>query len=792
MLRTLLCSLSLIFLAQIADAQQQPENLTVQKIMQDPAEWIGTSPSDPQWSSNSQHIYFSWNPEKNPGDSLYAYNLRTTKIEKEDLRNPNLPVNNAYFNAQKVKKLYLRNGDLFEEDVKGKQVKQLTKNLAGISNVQYASNGKDVYFTLTNNLYQIDRATGLIQQLTDFKKGSKPAELKASEQDRWLEQDQLAFFQILEERKKKKELREQANARLQPSRPLPIFLEGAEVNNQKASPNGRFITFRLVERPDGDQTEVPSYVTESGYTETLKARSKVGSKQLSSKFGIYDTKRDTVYNLETDQLPGLNKLPDFAKDYPGKKMERNKEVFVHGPFYPENGESLPLLEIRSIDNKDRWIALADLANGEIKVLDHQRDEAWIGGPGIGWLYSPGDLGWMPDGKRVWYQSEDSGYSHLYMVEATSGKKKQLTSGNYEVYQPQISQNGKFWYFHANKVHPGVQHFYRMPIEGGNPEQLTAGEGRWQATLSPDEKWLALLYSTANRPPELYLQASKAGAIAKKLTESLNPEWQEYAWRMPEFINFTASDGAKVPARLYRPSNGSKGGPAVIFVHGAGYLQNAHKWWSSYFREYMFHNLLADKGFTVLDIDYRGSAGYGRDWRTAIYRHMGGKDLSDQIDGARWMVEELGVDSSRLGIYGGSYGGFITLMAMFTEPDVFKAGAALRSVTDWAHYNHPYTANILNEPYTDSLAYARSSPIYYAEGLKGHLLIAHGMIDTNVHYQDVVRLAQRLIELGKEDWELAVYPLEEHGFVEPSSWTDEYRRILKIFEETIGTKNKAAD
>ena len=125
------------------------------------------------------------------------------------------------------------------------------------------------------------------------------------------------------------------------------------------------------------------------------------------------------------------------------------------------------------------------------------------------------------------------------------------------------------------------------------------------------------------------------------------------------------------------------------------------------------------------------------------------------------------------------------MGLFTEPDVFEAGAALRSVTDWAHYNHWYTSRILNLPDSDEEAYRKSSPIYFAEGLEGHLLIAHGMVDTNVHFSDVVRLAQRLIELGKENWEMAVYPVENHGFVEPSSWTDEYRRIFELFERSIG-------
>ncbi len=228
-------------------------------------------------------------------------------------------------------------------------------------------------------------------------------------------------------------------------------------------------------------------------------------------------------------------------------------------------------------------------------------------------------------------------------------------------------------------------------------------------------------------------------------------------------------------------------PAVVFVHGAGYLQNAHKWWSSYFREYMFHNMLADNGYYVIDIDYRGSAGYGRDWRTGIYRHMGGKDLTDNVDAANYLVKNYGVNAKQIGIYGGSYGGFITLMAMFNTPDVFAAGAGLRSVTDWANYNHGYTSNILNEPFNDSIAYRKSSPIYYAEGLKGHLLMCHGMVDENVHFQDIVKLTQRLIELYKDNWELAVYPMEGHGFVEPSSWTDEYKRIFKLFE-TVLKKN----
>jgi dipeptidyl aminopeptidase/acylaminoacyl peptidase len=164
--------------------------------------------------------------------------------------------------------------------------------------------------------------------------------------------------------------------------------------------------------------------------------------------------------------------------------------------------------------------------------------------------------------------------------------------------------------------------------------------------------------------------------------------------------------------------------------------------------------------------------------------MGGKDLTDQVDGAKLLIEKYGINPKHIGIYGGSYGGFITLMAMFNEPDVFAAGAGLRSVTDWSHYNHGYTSNILNEPYNDEKAYQQSSPINFADGLKGHLLMCHGMVDENVHFQDIVRLSQKLIELKKSNWELAVFPVENHGFVQPTSWRDEYSRIYKLFEDNL--------
>jgi dipeptidyl aminopeptidase/acylaminoacyl peptidase len=470
-----------------------------------------------------------------------------------------------------------------------------------------------------------------------------------------------------------------------------------------------------------------------------------------------------------------------------KKEPALRQVIFHGPFWSPDGKN-NFVVMRSHDNKDRWIASLDPATQTLTQIDRQRDEAWVGGPGSGGFFGAGSTGWI-DSKTLWFTSEETGYAHLYTYDIQSKQKKALTSGQYEVQTAALSNDKKSFFITTNEVHPGEKHFYKLPVSGGKAVQLTSMTGNSEVTVSPDEKWLAIRYSYSNKPWELYLQENKSGAKAVQITSSLSDEFKSYQWRDPELVTIKARDGANVYSRLYKPANPN--GAAVIFVHGAGYLQNAHKWWSSYFREYMFHNLLADQGYTVLDMDYRASAGYGRDWRTGIYRFMGGKDLTDNVDGARWLTENHNINPKRIGVYGGSYGGFITLMAMFTTPDVFASGAALRPVTDWAHYNHGYTSNILNEPFADSLSYAKSSPLYYAEGLKGHLLICHGMVDVNVHFQDAVRLTQRLIELGKDNWELAVYPLEDHAFVEPSSWTDEYKRILKLFNETLLVENGQA-
>lgn len=776
--------------ALITYAQLSP--LTVEKIMRDP-KWIGSSPSNLQWTADGKHLLFNWNPEIATTDSLYYITPTAHTPQKStwEFRKAAITENQIKYNTVHDQYVYVQEGDVYLVNIKTGIRRRVTQTLATETYPQFAFNDQKIVYTREQNAWAWDIQTGATTQLTNFQTITPPAAggtPRNNQQEKWLQEEALENSIVLQRRKQKKDQADSALKLFKKEKLLrAIPLEGKNLSMLNVSYNGQYISYRLTTNAIGKATIVPSYVTESGYTEDLSARTKVGAAQNKQELFVFDTEKDTIFTVKTDSIQGIRDLPEYLKEYPEQYKEKSKNPAIRAVSFTNTNwaptGNYAIVEARAQDNKDRWLLLLEGATGRLTSLDRQQDEAWIGGPSAGG-FPVFNSGWVND-ETFWFQSEVTGYSHLYTININTKEKKALTSGNYEVQNAQLSNNKKYFYLTTNEVHPGEQHFYRLPVNGGKAERITTLTGSNQVSLSPDEKWIAYLYSYSNKPWELYLQPNSAsGKPIQITTQAQSAEFKSYPWRDPELVTFTARDGAQVYARVYKPAQAHANKPAVIFVHGAGYLQNAHKWWSSYFREYMFNNMLVDNGYTVLDIDYRGSAGYGRNWRTGIYRHMGGKDLDDIEDGARYLIQACGVNAKHIGLYGGSYGGFITLMALFKKPIIFEAGAALRPVTDWAHYNHGYTSNILNEPFSDSIAYRRSSPINFAAGLQDHLLICHGMIDVNVHFQDVVRLSQRLIELGKDNWELSIYPVEDHGFIEPESWTDEYKRIFRLFETVL--------
>jgi dipeptidyl aminopeptidase/acylaminoacyl peptidase len=763
--------------AQKPAAKANGFELSVDSIMRGP-KLVGYPPTGLRWSGDSARLYFEW---RRPGeDEPATYVVGRDGGEPRrltDSERRTAPPANGVWDAAHRRALFVDEGDVVLVDSVAGTRRQITRTTGDEANPRWARHETAVTFTRDNNLYVIaldptaSDASGIVQLTDVAPKKKEPHETESQKFLKTEEEKLIEHTRIADEKKKKADEKKKEHA-------LPKYelQEHQLATDLQLSPDGKHVFIIVTERADAAKhAEVPNYVTDTGYTEDIPARVKVGDAQ--------DKRTLVVMNVETGQTASAD--ASFAGD--------KRAVNWSMPRLAEDG-SVSVADARATDNKDRWLVAVDPESGKTRVVDALHDDAWVRELGGFGPNAQPSFGWMPDNKHLWFLSERDGWMHLYTVDAASDRPQahQLTEGKWEIEAATLSPDKKKFYLTTTEAHPGERQIYSMAVDGGARTRITTRTGSSNGLTSPDGSTLGLIHSYSNKPPEVYVMPNTAGATARQVTTTPTEEWRSFKWADPEVLTFKARDGVDVYARLFTPemlgAHRDAASPGVVFVHGAGYAQNAHKYWSSYFREYMFHNLLASKGYVVLDVDYRASAGYGRDWRTAIYRHMGGKDLDDIVDGAKYLVTAQKVNPKHIGVYGGSYGGFITLMAMFTSADTFAAGAALRPVTDWAHYNHPYTSNILNEPQKDPEAYRKSSPIYFAEGLKGALLICHGMVDTNVFFQDTVRLVQRLIELRKENWSVAPFPVENHGFEEETSWADEYKRILKLFDDNLKSGN----
>jgi len=768
--------LAAILMPAVAQAQAARFDLTISNIMRGP-EHFGREPQGVSWSADGQWLYFQWNPPSTAwNEPSRPYRVRAAagatpeRVSDAQMDSVAPILAGGPLSRDGLRRAVSSRGDLYLVDTRKATVRQLTQTVGAESDPRFTTDEKSLLFLRDGNAYTLELATGFVRQLTDVRPGPAPRDsARATGQRGALERQQRELLEVIRDEQRSDSLR-RAEREAAAARGLPTTYlgTGERLTQLSVSPNLRTAVVLTASNPPGQPrvAQVPNYVTGSGFTENINTRTKVGDGNV----------RFRAYRLElaTGKLTPLHVIA-------GDSTRVSSQVRFIG--WSDDG-SAGLLTAGTPDFKWRYLTSVGESGG-VQVVDALRDTAWVGGP------CGGCMGWLPDG-RVWFASEASGYAQLYAANRDGSNRVSLTSGTWEVTSAELSDDRKWFWLHTSEESPFVSHFYRMPVGGGAREKLTKDHGGHRVVVSPDGKRIADVYSQANVPPELFVASLNDGARAQ-LTTSTSESFRAGKWIKPAIVKFRASDGVDVPARIYKPQDvgAQPNGAAVIFVHGAGYLHNVHDYWSSYAREYMFNHLLATKGYVVLDIDYRASAGYGRDWRTAIYRWMGGRDLADHVDGSRYLQKEFGIDPERIGLYGGSYGGFMTLMALFNAPKDFGAGAALRSVTDWSHYNHGYTGSILNLPQDDTLAYRRSSPIYFAEGLEDPLLMAHGMVDTNVHFQDIVRLTQRFIELGKTGWELAVYPVEDHGFTRPSSWTDEYQRIFDLFERSIGPNGTKA-
>jgi dipeptidyl aminopeptidase/acylaminoacyl peptidase len=775
--------------------------LTLEQIMADPA-WIGFPVQSAHWSADGHAVYYSIKRASSTLYDRHRIDLAGGADRLIEGAATATAETDAVYDADGKHAAFVRNGDLFTRTVGSKQITQITRGVAGLSAPQFSADGRLLEFRVGNDWYSHDFGSGLTSLAAVLRTEKSPDAAPAPD---GLRDAQLRIFSTLKRLQDQKDYASkyaEEQTRLDPTRAgAPYYLgDDVKVRDTELSPNGRWLL--VVTEPKthekGREGKLTRYVSNSGYEEFETERLRVGrNPPPPQSLLLIDLGAHIVHPLDVGVLPGIHDDPlqsvraengNAAAATPPASSPTTRNVSVISDdsddedrdaatvAWSREGSALAI-ELFAVDHKDRWIASVDFTGWQLVTQHRLSDPAWVNRG-----YS--DFGWLQDGRTLWYQSEESGFSQLY-TKPTDAPARALTQGSFELTKPVLSADGRWLYVLGNVAAPYAYDVYRVPSQGGKLERLTHLEGVESFALAEDGKQLLITHSSSYVPAQIAVARADGTGGVRELTDTRSAAFKSLRWVIPEIVQVPSTHFKGVIfAKVYRPPADGAKHPAVLFVHGAGYLQDVHLRYPYYFREQMFNNLLVRRGYVVIDLDYRASAGYGRDWRTAIYRQMGRPELEDLLDGKQWLAEHASADPARFGLYGGSYGGFMTLMALFRAPGEFASGAALRPVTDWMQYNDTYTSEILNDPQVDPIAYARSSPIEFAAGLRDTLLICHGVIDDNVLFEDSMRLYERLIELHKDNFTISPYPLDRHGFTNADSWLDEYKRIDRLFKETL--------
>ncbi len=451
-----------------------------------------------------------------------------------------------------------------------------------------------------------------------------------------------------------------------------------------------------------------------------------------------------------------------------------------------------------ISSTGRYLAVdrldAPMKHRDILVYDLKADTCYT-------VFQDSTKGWIawditrmkfaPDADKLMFTSEKTGYNHVYTVNPDGSSLRQITFGNFEIPWVAWMNDNKIVYA-STQTDPGERHLYELDLKKDKTEELTPETAYREAFhITSDHKFVIYKKSYWNSPADIYALSLRHPGNEERLTRTVPGNFYYYNWQKPEYLRFTGRDGeTKISMTILKPDHLQSGikYPVVVFVHGAGSLQNVYKGWSDYYyREYMFNQYLSDHGYVVIQVDYRHSSGYGRKFREDVEGWLGHYETQDIEDALQQLTRTGYADLNHVGIYGGSYGGFLALYTIETSPGVFKAAAALRAVTNWRNYyytNPWYTYPRLGTPEKNPENYQRSSPLTYADSLRRPVLILHGLMDNNVGFQDAAEFIDKLIKSHNKHFQLMIYPTERHSFDNPDAWFDEYTRIYQFFESNL--------
>jgi dipeptidyl aminopeptidase/acylaminoacyl peptidase len=709
-----------------------PQQLTAQdfelnKLFTRPFVW-GTTPSHPVWAKHSHVLAFLWNEKGGAFRDLYAYDADSKRLTRlTNLEQAKDPIN-------------------ISDDEQDPKIKNYLLPPPGLNSFDISEDGRRIAFGYKGDLYLVNTTSASsLLRLTKTKGGEgQPRFSPDGKKIAYTRTGQL-FVQDL------------SNGVLEQ---MTDVKAPASLTGYRWSPDGKLFVFGVNPAP-GRTLLLPNY---SGQFVTAHPfpRDVAADDIRPAQLFVVESNGENLKELETGKgLAGarLGGLPEWSPD--------SKHLLV-----------------ANVDStlKKQEIALIDVPSGKLTTIFQNTDSRWI---------DASEVGWAPDSKHAWFTSDKDGYLHLYSASLDGKEVHQITKGAWEIRREPFSVSAPQWigdylYYSSTAAGASQRQFYRVKADGSaQPEQISRLPGLHMATVTEDGAMTAEMRADMKNPFDLYVNDVR-------VTHVTGQGFERLPWARTRFITYpSANDKKPVAARLLLPPDYNlddpkqKQRPAVIYVHGSGTATSVLEQWGSYQElRFVFNNYLAQRGYLILEMDYRGSTGYGREWHRGIYLDMAGPDLDDVIGGVEYLKSLKNVDTTRLGIWGVSYGGFMTAAALFKTPDVFKAGAAFSGVYDWENYNAGYTQQRLTTPAENPEAYRRSSPIYFSGNLKNHLLIVHGIVDDNVLFQDAVQLSEKLIHEGKP-FEEAFYPEENHGFTRDETLRDAFGRTAAFFERNLG-------
>lgn len=497
------------------------------------------------------------------------------------------------------------------------------------------------------------------------------------------------------------------------------------------SPDGRTIAYWRF-----DQSPIqPFYmIDELGgqYSEPISLRyPKAGTENSSVQVRVVDVGTGTVKTIT--EVDGNSYIPrvDWA--------ESSHELVIQRLNRPQNR-----LEV----------LLADVRNGELRTLFVETDDAWVD--------VDDDLIFLDEGRRFLWTSERDGYNHVYLYDRKGSVVRQLTDGAWEVSSVLGADERRGWlYYTSAQPTPMERQLFRVRLDGSRTERLTRESGSHSIAMSPDYSYYVDTWSQAGVPPTTRL-FSTDGRLSRVLAENANlaQKLERMQLRPPEFFQFQTSDSVTLNGYIIKPPDfdPNRSYAALLYVYGGPGSQTVTDAWGG--SRYLWHQLLAERGILVVSVDNRGTGARGRDFKKITYLNLGEYETRDQAEAARYLGTLPYVDASRIGIWGWSYGGYMTALSMMNS-DRFAAGVAVAPVSDWKLYDTIYTERFMRTPAANPDGYRASSAVEKAGQLNGDLLVVHGTGDDNVHFQNTTQLINAL-QAENEQFDLMIYPNRTHS------------------------------